>query len=1122
MNSDDRSNFVPTLVDVNALTESRRERRVVSVLFADLVGFTSLAEGRDSEEVRDLLTRYFDVARTTIARYGGTIEKFIGDAVMAVWGTPSIHEDDAERSVRAALDLIEAVKYLGRAVGADGLDARVGIMTGEAAVMLDASDQGMVAGDLVNSASRLQSIATPGAVFVDKGTFRASSAAVEFEEAGTHELNGKVTPLTVWRARCIVAGQQGYGRTERLEPPFVGRHDELRALKSKVISSGNEGRLQVAFLLGISGIGKSRLVWELFKHVDGLVEKIYWHQGRSRAYGEDTTFVPLAEVVRARLRIADLDGPSEIRSKLLAALDAFLPDEEEREWVEPQLARLLGLEEERVVQGYELFSAVRTFFERVSDKGTTVLVFDDIQWAADGLFEFLDHLIDYSSGHPIVVLAVARPELLDKRAAWISGLDVASSIHLEPLPSEEMTKLLKGMAVGLTDEVVDPIVARTDGIPLYAVEIVKMLLDEARVAETEDGLDWNGKQGVIEAALPLNALVSARLDVLPPEERSVVLDASVLGPIFSLAALAAIRNQVSEQVRRTVRELVRRELIAVDHDDPRADHRTIYGFIGSLIPEVSYQMVAKRDRCALHLSAAAYFESGHQRDPGLASAHYLKALANTTDEATIPIVRKTKEALVAAAHRASHLGSHAQAVARIEKALELTEGIADGEESASLNELAADFALKGFAHETAEKHLLSAHAWHERDDDPSSLARLSAKLGGVQMNLGHKTEGMQRLEAGLGALVGMDSLASEIDGPRLAVTLADSLLAEGMAPQAREWAEKALCAAEKRDQTQVVCSALLTKAHSAQALGRWREAFGLFMGAGAIADEFELTQMRLQIHLALAVLWQFVRPTEAVAEAERAAALADRLGLSEEESLARSMVGWIGLGVEGAHGLQRILDAGGDGSVNAGMMPEVIGDAIQEVLSGHLAEAALQLQRLGHTSDWFVDEWSTEIRLVDDALSGDIEGTRGDVLNDVKPRTAWGLRVLAQSGRVSVWHRDSAGVETAIKAIEHTPWASTPWARCAVKGLYAGLYGIFEDHERSQSTYREAIAEADAIGSALDAALLHADLARCSGLQGKELVEAEAQAEERFVDLGARGLFEKMYPPSFATVPSII
>jgi hypothetical protein len=368
----------------------------------------------------------------------------------------------------------------------------------------------------------------------------------------------------------------------------------------------------------------------------------------------------------------------------------------------------------------------------------------------------------------------------------------------------------------------------------------------------------------------------------------------------------------------------------------------------------------------------------------------------------------------------------------------------------------------------------------------------------------------------------MDSLASEIDGPRLAVMLADSLLAEGMAPQAREWAEKALHAAEKRDQTQVVCSALLTKAQSAQALGRWREAFGLFMGAGAIADEFELTQMRLQIHLALAVLWQFVRPTEAVAEAERAAALADRLGLREEESLARSMVGWIGLGVEGAHGLQRILDADEDGSVTAGRMPEVIGDAIREVLSGHLAEAALQLQRLGHASDWFVNEWSIEIRLLDDALSGDIHGSRGGVLSPVEPRSAWGVRVLAQSGRVAVWHRDSAGVEAAIRAIEHTPWASTPWARCAVKGLYAGLAGIFGDHERSRSSYREAIADADAIGSALDAAFLQADLARWSGLQGRELVEAEGHTETRFVDLGARGLFEKLYPPSFASVPSHI
>src|SRR5215212_2774323 len=300
------------------------ERRLVSVLFVDLVGFTAASEGRDAEDTRELLTRYFELARKTIERYGGGVEKFIGDAVMAIWGAPIAQEDDAERAVRAALDLVEAVPQLDPA-----LQARAGLLTGEAAVTIGAEGHGMVAGDLVNTASRIQSVADGGAVLVGDATKRAAEAAVTFEDAGAHEVKGKAEPLHVWRALRVVAG-----------------------------------------------IGKSRLAWEFEKYVDGLAQDVFWHRGRCLSYGEGVAYWALAEMVRMRCEIAEDDDAETAREKLRVALAEHVPSEEERRWVEPRLAHLLGLEEGAPGDAENLFSAWRILFERLAEDAPTVLVFE--------------------------------------------------------------------------------------------------------------------------------------------------------------------------------------------------------------------------------------------------------------------------------------------------------------------------------------------------------------------------------------------------------------------------------------------------------------------------------------------------------------------------------------------------------------------------------------------------------------------------------------------------------------------------------------------------------------------------------------------------------------------------
>jgi len=338
------------------------ERRLVSVLFTDLVGFTTIAEDRDPEAVRELLSRYFDTATEIVQLHGGTVEKFIGDAVMAVWGTPIAHEDDAERAVRTALVLVDAVAALH-----PGLQARGGVLTGEVAVTLGATNQGMVAGDLVNTAARLQGVAEAGTVLVGETTRRAAERAIVFEPLGDQSLKGKTSPVPAWRALRVVAQRGGQGRADGLEPPFVGRDEELRQLKDVLHAVGRERRPRLVSITGPGGIGKSRLVWELEKYVDGVAETIYWHRGRSPSYGEGIAFWALGEMVRRRARLTEDDDEATTRERITTTLEEYVGDASERERIGPALLTLLGVEEAPAGGRDALFPALAPFLR--ADRG---------------------------------------------------------------------------------------------------------------------------------------------------------------------------------------------------------------------------------------------------------------------------------------------------------------------------------------------------------------------------------------------------------------------------------------------------------------------------------------------------------------------------------------------------------------------------------------------------------------------------------------------------------------------------------------------------------------------------------------------------------------------------------
>ena len=491
------------------------ERRHITVVFADLVGFTSLSAQRDAEDVRDLLGRYFETARTVITRYGGTVEKFIGDAVMAVWGAHTIQENDAERAVRAALELVDAVAAFGEEVGAPGLAARAGVLTGEAAVNIGAVGEGMVAGDLVNTAARVQSAAQPGGVLVGESTRQVTESAIVYSDAGSHELKGIAQSVHLWRADRVVAGRSGAQRPTGLEPPFVGRDREIRLLKEYLHATAEEGKARLLSIVGVGGVGKSRLAWEFFKYVDGLSEDVYWHRGRCLAYGEGVAYWALAEMVRMRAGILDNEAPAAAREKLRKAVSALVPGEEERAWVEPRLAHLVGLEEGAATEPRDLYAAWRYFFEQMAEDGLTVLVFEDMQWADSGLLDFVEYLLEWSRNSAILIITLARPEISDRRPGWGAGKRGLTSLFLEPLGPESMKRLLDGMVPGLPDDLGQRIRDRAAGIPLYAVETVRMLLDRGLLVESDGAYRATASLDSLEVPESLHALIAARLDGLP-------------------------------------------------------------------------------------------------------------------------------------------------------------------------------------------------------------------------------------------------------------------------------------------------------------------------------------------------------------------------------------------------------------------------------------------------------------------------------------------------------------------------------------------------------------------------------------------------------------------------------
>lgn len=848
------------------------ERRLVSVLFVDLVGFTTASEQRDAEDTRELLSRYFEVARDIVDRHGGAIEKFIGDAVMAVWGTPTAHEDDAERAVRSALQIVEGVARLD---AAQAMQARAGVLTGEAAVTIGATGQGMVAGDLVNTASRLQSAAAPGTVLVGETTMRAASGAISFEEAGAQSLKGKESPVPAWRAIAVVARRRGEGRAAMLEPPFVGRDEELRALKDQFHAAAREGKPRLVTLVGQAGIGKSRLAWELEKYLDGVVETILWHEGRSPAYGEGISYWALAEMVRGRAGITESDDPETARARLAEVLAQQVPDATERKWIEPRLTGLLGLDELPHESREALFAAWRTFFERMAGTATVLLVFWDLQWADQGLLDFIEHLLTWSRSSPIFVLAEARPDLFDRRAGWGVTVRASTSIHLEPLEDDDMRALLEGLVPGLPDQATRAIVQRAEGVPLYAVETIRMLIDRGVIRATTDGGQYDLAGELPDLAVPetLQALIAARLDALEREDRALITDAAVLGLSFAMPALQALSGLEPDALAQRLDGLVRHQLLVLDAD-PLSAERGQYRFVQGVVREVAYQSLAKRDRRTKHVAAARYFETlGEDELSGVLASHYLAAYrATPAGPEADALAAQARIALRAAADRASALHSQAGALGYLEQALDVT---SDPAERAGLHEHAAMAATHAARTREGLRHARKAEEIMAAAGDRLGVLRMRTLDAWVKLSEHGDQAAITTLEH---ALAEVADLPASREIVLAQAEIARALMVAGRAPEGLKWIDQAVESADLVSPGDVL-EALVTRGTLLLQLGRTEESEVVLRGAIVVADRSGNAPAGLRARNNLSGLVESINLDDALDLAREVFEIARRYGL---------------------------------------------------------------------------------------------------------------------------------------------------------------------------------------------------------------------------------------------------
>jgi class 3 adenylate cyclase/tetratricopeptide (TPR) repeat protein len=697
---------------LTAAAPAREERKVVTVLFCDLVGSTARAEGADPEDVRALLSAYHERVRRELERFGGTVEKFIGDAVMALFGAPTAHEDDPERAVRAALAIRDWAQEQGE------LQIRIGITTGEALVSLAANPQageGMASGDVVNTAARLQSAARVNGIVVDETTYRAASHVVDFDESEPVAARGKSRLVAVWQA---VAARSRLGVDVRQHgvAPLVGRERELELLTGTLERVRENRSPQLITLVGPPGIGKSRLVFELMQRLEQIPELVTWRQGRSLPYGGAVSLWALSEIVKAQAGILESDAADRAAAKLRRAVEDVFPLASGADWIEGHLRPLVGLGAEGELSGGrqdEAFAAWRGFFESLAERRPLVLAFEDLQWADEALLDFIDHLVDWASGVPLLVLCTARPELLDRRPEWGGGKLNASTQALSPLGERQTARLIGAVLEQalLPAETQTTLLERAGGNPLYAEQFARLYVERG----TAENLP-----------LPetVQGIIGARLDTLPHEDKGLLQDASVIGKVFWTGALRGDSGRLRHALHALERTgFVRRQRSSSVEGEEE------YAFTHFLVREVAYGQIPRALRAEKHRLAAEWIESlGRPEDHAELLAHHYSAaleLARAAGEETATLAERTRFALRAAGDRAYALNSFATSARLYGEAVELWP-VSDRDRPALLLRYGQ---ARRLAELGGEAELLEARDAFLAVEDRSGAAEAEAALG---------------------------------------------------------------------------------------------------------------------------------------------------------------------------------------------------------------------------------------------------------------------------------------------------------------------------------------------------------------------------------------------------------
>ncbi len=917
------------------------ERRQATIVFADLSGYTAAAERMDPEAVKALVDRTLRLLGEEIERFGGSIDKFIGDNVMGVFGAPVSHEDDPERAVRAGLAMQQAMEGANRQSREKydvGFSLRVGINSGE--VMAGAvGDRYTVMGDAVNVAARLQAAGRPDSVTVGESTYGASREAISYERLEPLTLKGKEEPVPAWEATGVLAEPRR--AAVRAETPLIGREEEAGLLSSLVERIEREGSPHLVTVIGQAGVGKSRLLRELMNTLSEREDPPTIRRGQCPPYGAGIAYWALAEVLNDEFDIRDTDAPETAWEKLRSGVTALMREQGDESAGERNAALLaipLGLEPPEELQPAEadpqrmreaLFSAARAAVEAIARQRTLVLAIDDIHWADEGMLDLIDHLTRWVRA-PLLLVCLTRDELLERRPGWGGGRRNATTISLEPLTENETRELVAALMPGSDNgsaDVVPQVAERSGGNPLFAEEMVNRLLEE-ETAEAQ--------------ALPrtVQSLLAARLDSLERLERRLLQSASVVGQTFWEGALTATAAEEGLDLSQTLSNLEEKDLLVPSAGSRLAGERE-YAFKHVLIRDVAYSMLPKSVRCRKHVEVAEFIRdrAGERSDGviGLIAEHFARAAALGSEagldrEALAGLQSRALESLEAAGDAAAALYSNAEAFDRYTAALEISESLDPGT-LARIGEKQGDVALRLGRVDAAVGVWERGLEYHRAEEDLARVADLHRKIGAALWHKGERRASIDNYQRGIDLLkdgppcielvrlyeeaaslymhTGDNMLAiyASEKALRLAERLDEARAASrahgifgrvfgriGDSEKARENLERSVALARESDRAEAVRALLTLGYHLEVSEADYDGAADAYREALEIAQEVGDLPSQVELHASLGELAVDAADWEAVERAaEASASLAEREGLYGKlcfPDLMRGVLSW--------------------------------------------------------------------------------------------------------------------------------------------------------------------------------------------------------------------------------------